>query len=272
MIATGSELVRGMSVTTICAARDRALSLFAEAFAKLVQAEQEAAKAAPSGYGVLRAIDPHRVFYDLRHGGDPGILDALRRQLDAEAWGFLRDVSGLRNLMDAKSLAAFGKQLEQDPPALTLENVQATFSRFRENAESIFERGVVEVFDGLSTHYKTNGKLAFGRRVILIAALTDYGWNYHRSDEAVVNDLDRIFHLLDKREAPDFRGGAAAQVGTLRRKASGRFEHDTEFMHFRAFGNGNLHIAFKRADLVDKMNAILASHYGTTLADDSHRG
>ena len=47
MIATGTELVPGMSVTSIYAARDRALALFAEAFAKLVQAEQEAAKAAP---------------------------------------------------------------------------------------------------------------------------------------------------------------------------------------------------------------------------------
>lgn len=272
MISTGTELVPGMSVTSICATRDRALTLFAEAFAKLVQAEQEAVKAAPGNLGMLRALDPHRVFYDLRHGGDPGIVEALRRRLDADAWEFLRDVSGLRNLMDAKSLAAFVKQLEEDPPALTLENVQATFSQFRENADAIFERGVVAVFEGLSTHYKTNGKLAFGRRVILNAALTEYGWNYRLSDEAAVNDLDRIFHLMDKRPAPDFRGGAAAQVGTQRRKVSGRFDLGTEFMHFRAFGNGNLHVTFKRADLVDKMNAILVRHYGATLADDSHRG
>lgn len=271
MISTGTELVPGMSVTTICAARDRSLILFADAFAKLAEAEREAAKAAPGTHGILRTLDPHRTFYDLRHEGIAGILEALRRRLDADAWGFLRDVSGLRNLMDAKSLGAFTEQIEKAPPALTLENVQATFSQFRENADLIFERGVVEVFEGLSTYYKTNGKLAFGRRAILNAALNEYGWNYRLTDEAAVNDLDRIFHLLDKREAPDFRGGAAAQVGTQRRKVRGRFEVDTDYMHFRAFGNGNLHVTFKRADLVDKMNAILARHYGATLADDSHR-
>ena len=271
MFQTGSDLVPGMSVTTICAARDRSLILFEEGFAKLAEAEREAAKAAPNTHGILGALDAHRAFYDLRHDGSAGILEALRRRLDADAWGFLRDVSGLRNLMDARSLSAFSEQIEKEPPALTMENVQATFSQFRENAGAIFERGVVAVFEGLSTHYKTNSKLAFGRRVILNAALNEYGWNYRLVDEAAVNDLDRIFHLLDKREAPDFRGGAAARVGTQRRKVRGRFEVDTTYMHLRAFANGNLHITFKRADLMDQMNAILTRHYGATLADDSHR-
>jgi hypothetical protein len=82
--------------------------------------------------------------------GIADILETLRRRLDADAWGFLRDMSGLRNWMDAKSLGPFANQIEKEPLGLTLENVQATFSHFRENADLSFERGVVAVLGDMS--------------------------------------------------------------------------------------------------------------------------
>ena len=44
---------------------------------------------------------------------------------------------------------------------------------------------------------------------------------------------------------------------------------ETTYMSFRMFrGNGNLHIKFLRPDLVDRINDILARHYGVVLPDD----
>jgi hypothetical protein len=42
---------------------------------------------------------------------------------------------------------------------------------------------------------------------------------------------------------------------------------ESEYFRFRLYGNGNLHIIFKRADLVAKANKIVADFYGKTLAD-----
>lgn len=36
-------------------------------------------------------------------------------------------------------------------------------------------------------------------------------------------------------------------------------------------GNGNMHIKFRRLDLLNRANDIIARHYGETLADNTKR-
>ncbi len=43
------------------------------------------------------------------------------------------------------------------------------------------------------------------------------------------------------------------------------FEDD--YCRARAFKNGNLHLEFKRPDLLDKLNEQIADHYANTLPD-----
>ncbi len=42
-------------------------------------------------------------------------------------------------------------------------------------------------------------------------------------------------------------------------------------MYLRAFANGNLRVTFKRAALVERMNAIWARRHGAALTDVRHR-
>jgi hypothetical protein len=43
--------------------------------------------------------------------------------------------------------------------------------------------------------------------------------------------------------------------------------YESEYFRFELYRNGNLHIVFKRADLVAKANKIVGDYYGETLAD-----
>jgi hypothetical protein len=49
--------------------------------------------------------------------------------------------------------------------------------------------------------------------------------------------------------------------------AATRRPHESEYFRFELYLNGNLHIVFKRPDLVAKANEIVADYYGETLAD-----
>jgi hypothetical protein len=39
-------------------------------------------------------------------------------------------------------------------------------------------------------------------------------------------------------------------------------DFEDEYYQGKSFKNGNLHLKFKRADLVERVNAIIAKHYG----------
>src|SRR3546814_10183613 len=85
-----------------------------------------------------------------------------------------------------------------------------------------------------------------------------------------LRDVARTFHVLDGPEQPDrYAGiiGAIDQERTgLERKA---WVAESEFFRAKAFKNGNLHIWFKRDDLVIEVNKLLAEYYGASLGDRS---
>lgn len=46
-------------------------------------------------------------------------------------------------------------------------------------------------------------------------------------------------------------------------------EAENAYLHLRWFKNGNGHLSFKRPDLIDKMNLILAKHFPNALASQA---
>jgi len=43
--------------------------------------------------------------------------------------------------------------------------------------------------------------------------------------------------------------------------------YEDEYFAAKAFKNGNLHLKFKRADLVEKVNLIIAKRYGAAIGN-----
>ncbi|WP_423380289.1 DUF4942 domain-containing protein [Burkholderia sp. LMG 32019] len=191
---------------------------------------------------------------------------AIVRLIDVRGWDYLLSESGLRTFMDAKAREQWSSQIaEGDVPELTAANIEATFAQLYGARGDMFERGVLQCFRRLSWNYKTNQPFKFGRRIIVRRLVTSGSPNFHVTNE--LDDLIRVFCVLDGKPEPDHRNGAYCLVSDHRQ--SRPTEAENAYFHLRWFKNGNGHLTFKRPDLVDKMNLILAKHYANALASEA---
>lgn len=273
-----APLVKSISIENLLAQRDGIRQRLIQAIGKLKEAEDIAERS-----GIADAVK-YRGFNFILQGPDryrdTELLDddavaTVMKRLDANAWQHLLHESGIRTLMDATARKEWDDKIANaDVPELTAENIKATFGMLYQNRGEIFERGVVKVFRDLSWCYKTNRPFAFGKRIVirfLRHSVTGNGSSLGWPNDGVCNKLDdllRVFSVLDGKPEPDHRGGFYHLLyGEDRRNQR---EVENAYMQVRSFRNGNGHITFKRPDLVTKMNQILAKHFPAMLPDDRH--
>ena len=75
---------------------------------------------------------------------------------------------------------------------------------------------------------------------------------YHKRDE--LRALDQVFHMMDGKPQPESYEGGICDAVNRTTGQENRWESD--YFKGRAFKNGNLHLEFKRQDLVDRFNAV----------------
>lgn len=275
--------VKSVSIDNMLSQRSAVLERITEATRLLLEAN-EIAKAAGLGFptvcvtsGYSRQVE-YRLTGNYREGDDgAGLISSAVSAIDAGGWQHLMNESGMRSLMDAKARGEWDQSIEKGKfPAFTRENVMSTFEELHGSRGDIFERGVIEVFRHLSWSYKTNRPFAFGKRIVvtyLRGSVTGPGTSlgYVNSSHAdYLDDLVRVLSVLDGKPEPDHRNGMYRAISAARTLADR--DVDTEYLHVRCFRNGNGHVTFKRPDLTEKMNAILAKHYPGALPHDHHEG
>lgn len=189
---------------------------------------------------------------------DDAILSAMKA-FDASAWQHLMHCSGLRSLMDATARETWDKSIERrETPELNQANIRSTFAMLYEGRAEMFERGVISCFKRLSWRHKTNQPQKFGKRIIC-ANLT--GYRAHNNADGL-DDLMRVFHVLDGKPEADHRNGIycmLSDAGASYSGTAGKCEND--YLRIKFYKNTNGHVEFKRLDLVDAMNRIIAKHY-----------
>jgi Domain of unknown function (DUF4942) len=201
---------------------------------------------------------------------DEGSLPHFIRRFDAAAWDYLMHESGLRSFMDAARRREWDMQVyEARVPELTLENIRATFMGLHSRRQELLEQGVIAVFRSLSWHYKTNCPRRFGRRIILKRAVSTYrgkllGGPEHHAAESL-DDLVRVFSLLDGKPEPDHRQGCYHRLNAACWPQGQQVADLFGYLSVRGFRNGNAHVTFLRRDLIDELNQILAKHYPNAL-------
>ena len=95
-------------------------------------------------------------------------MKAITRNLDREIWRDLMQRSGMLSLMDAQARETWYRSLEYDNfPEISEANILSTFKQLHQNKDEVFERGVINVFRGLSWNYKTNCPCKFGSKIII---------------------------------------------------------------------------------------------------------
>jgi hypothetical protein len=165
-------------------------------------------------------------------------------------------------------------------PPITEESIEDVLEGFRMQAGEIWRRGIATAFSRLSKAFKSHDGFKIGSRIILRHAFNDYGgWAISYGPHAgastrdALRDVERAFVILDgQKPSPDY-AGIIGQIDRERKEMKGEWgglsafasEHDGDYFKVRIFQNGNAHLWFTRKDLVEKVNQLLAKHYGPVL-------
>ena len=185
-------------------------------------------------------------------------------RFDRDAWMLLLKRSQMSDLMSHQDKDAYYQQLAKDPPALTRESVVGTFTELFGNRQATWRRSVVELFAGLSGHYKSHDPFKVSRRMILPNAMGWAGWSFYTHADDKVDDLQRVIHVIRRLEPPADDERWSRMVDRERR--AGASECHAYPITFRWFKNGSLHIWLQDETITAAINEIIAEHYGATLA------
>jgi hypothetical protein len=267
------ELVKSISITALLAQRDAFVQRVTEAH-RLLQESLEIERTVFSGKEGkagrhYRTLAMECVFDRSHRFTEPDGLAHFITAHDASLWALLMDESGLRTFMDATARRKWDEDITKgNVPALTRENINATFAALYADRQGMFENGVLAVFRGLSWDYKTNCPVKFGKRIIDTRVVSRYGaifMGVSHDGAARLDDLLRVMLVMDGKPEPDHREGAFHALT----KAKWPEVSNTAELHgmvsIRGFKNGNAHITFLRPDLVDKLNVIVAKHFPNAL-------
>lgn len=259
--------------------RNNALGLFGEAHEQLIVTSEALDKARRAGLQASPGINSYN------HAGKQGdsaflagltvphradFLEAARRMIDRNIWSRLVDLTDLERLMDKEAKDQLRKQLLDDPPEATEENIFATLETFLMSADEIFQRGIANVFTKLDRRFRSHDGFKIGSRIIIDYVFDSTGfWNYHRNHRDTLMDVERTFCVLDNRPEPHAYAGIVGAIEAARGRHWGARQTylESDYFRVRAFKNGNVHIYFKRDDLVERVNKLLAEYYGEVIPD-----
>ena len=267
--ASSQEIVPSLSIEHLLQQRSAVMERIERALSVLSEAQAMAA-AAHLGFPKIAGDT------DYRRGAQPFLGDAedraraqrlCQRIVDAQGWKHLLSESGMQSLMSASKRTAFRREVDgDDVPELTLEAICGTFGALHEARGEMFEQGVIECFRRLSWRYKTNLPQKFGKRIIITRLVTLYGVDYDTASH--LDDLLRVFHVLEGKPEPDHRQGSYILLEQAMR-AQGSWPKPVAHAYYKAqlFMSGNAHLTFTRPDLIERVNGILAKHYPNALPE-----
>jgi hypothetical protein len=262
------DVVRSVSITHLLQQRDAVLERLGQAFKILKEAHAIAVDAHLGFPNIVASKEYRGQGRDVvgQFATDGEALALCRAAVDATAWRYLMQESGMRSLMSASKRSDFDDQVGKSlMPELTREAVYATFGALHEARAEMFDQGVIECFKKLSWAYKTNLPQKFGKRIIVSYVTYLYGINTRAADQ--LDDLMRVFHVLDDKPEADHRQGCYVELGAaFREQSAWPKTYENDYFELRLFRNGNGHVSFKRSDLIDAMNAVIARHYPNALA------
>lgn len=259
--------IPSISIANLLQQRDAILTLVQDAVEKLTQAHT-IAQAAQLGFPdvtISREYRGHGMSMTGPYAKQKEIQETIQACVDAGGWDRLIKDSGLRSVMSAAKRKEMQEAIHNKKvPALTREAITTTFKTLHESRVEMFQQGVIECFQRLSWHYKTNQPQKFGKRIV-VSYLTSYGsGNFPQCDQ--LDDLLRVFYVCDGKPEADHRRStyhlvseAMQATNTWPKLAA------NDYFSVRLYKNRSGHVTFTRPDLVTRLDRIIASHYPDAL-------
>ncbi|CNI43546.1 restriction endonuclease subunit M [Yersinia frederiksenii] len=266
VLTDNTDVICSTSIERIVSGRDAAL---AQIEALIQQLGDISALTSTIGGGKSNEWGVRQYRYDCWLMEKPETaMKAITQNIDRSIWKDLMNKSGMLALMDAQARDEWYNNLEKDDiPAVSEENILSTFEQLHQSKAEVFERGIINVFKGLCWDYKSNSPCKFGKKIIVDGLVQYDRWGFHfrhgRRREQLA-DLDRMLNLLDGKPVPENRNDLSVRLDAHIRKQNASVFED-EYVEIRYFQKGTGHIIFKRSDLIDKMNEIVARYFPATL-------
>lgn len=180
--------------------------------------------------------------------------------LERDVWGALIERMDIRRMVGIQRWREISDQLEKgELPEITEVNVINFAQNLLKQLPDMLTEAVGEVFDFLRpqrSSYKTNSELEIGRKVILtnmveLWSLNTYRVNGHRSQHLTA--LENVFSALAGQGQINKRYRSALETEVAETRTA---QGETPYFRFKLYRNGNMHLEFKRLDLLKRLNQI----------------
>lgn len=204
---------------------------------------------------------------------DEAAADSIIGKMKLAVWSGIIEKLNIRRLMSSKRIdeldAAlgrgsrhYGQESPPEFPDITPEAIQSVAQGYMMSATEFLEEAVAEEYDfwrpGVhrQDEYKRNAADKLNPKIIR-TYIVESGWNRkpfrcNYTNEKHVTALDSIFHMLaGLGPVKEYKGPLASAIET-----SDDGTGETEFFRFKCFKNGNLHLEFRRLDLLAMFNRI----------------
>jgi SAM-dependent methyltransferase len=260
------DLIRRDSINELCGQRDAALKMFGEMWDQYDAVCKAVRRAAPSGHFTIP--EEYRGSPWVRIPDRDKFLNGMRVSVDRAVWPHLMSVGQFETLMGHTERQKLRNDLwNEDPPEATPENCWVTFERLMADSGAIFRSGVAVAFANLDRRFRSHDGFKIGSRIVLTYFASDGRVNYSGRAEETMRDVERTFRTLDGERMEGIVGKANSAMGY--RNPTCNVEDD--YFRLKVFKNGNAHLWFKRDDLVERVNKLLAEHYGAVLGHSETR-
>lgn len=203
--------------------------------------------------------DPHLIYWRHYCPTEPRrTIDELR----TATWRFLAERLELPRVMSLKRWKELSRDIEEGAmPEITEQALADMVASTVSSLDDLMGSAVEEVYELLRPRqslHKTNKEArgAIGSKVILLGWVTRdtpslFDVQYHQIDR--IRAVDRVFRLLDGKgvTGETWRGELGDAI-----RASTTGSGQTTYFDWKAYRNGNLHLTFRRPDLVAELNRI----------------
>jgi hypothetical protein len=199
----------------------------------------------------------------------------IRDEFHRSAWRCLVAKLDIRKIMSSSAQQMLEAQLEGKTsvyhngqnvplgrlPEITAENILSVLEGMLGQAGDLLEEKIREEFEFWKPwreRHKTDDVNALAPKIIKSGMIQYSGYrNYwdatYYERRAHFQSLDSVFHLLDGKGIPPEHDG---EFITAIRSAGKDGKGETAYFKFKCFHNGNIHIKFKRLDLLREFNRV----------------
>ncbi|MHB1979892.1 DUF4942 domain-containing protein [Escherichia coli] len=109
----------------------------------------------------------------------------------------------------------------------------------------------------------------FGSKIIVNNLVRWDRWGFHlitgqQADRLA--DLERMLHLFSGKPIPDNRENITIRLDDHIQSVQGKERYEDEMFIIKYFKKGSAHITFKRLELIDRINDIIARYFPSVLS------